>query len=134
MNLTPDQVTAAQGFIGSFLVMTMGASILWGMYKAVIVDWAIAGIVAGLIIGGLYINAQGAFFTPEPLDCGYKAMDVAEYAIALVPLFVVTAITAVMMLKKYLRGLALGFWAGILTRVIVMAFVNAPAGGYGGVC
>ena len=33
-----------------------------------------------------------------------------------------------------LRGLALGFWIGILARVAVMAVVNMPAGGYGGIC
>lgn len=135
MNLTPDQaVTIVQGIIGSFLMMALGASMLWGMYKAAIVDWAIAGTVTALIIGGLYLNAQGTFFTPEPIDCAYKAMDVSEYAVALVPLFVVTAITTVMMFKKYLRGLGLGFWIGILARVAVMAVVNMPAGGYGGIC
>ncbi len=134
MNLTPDQVTAVQGVIGSFLIMALGASMLWGMYKAAIVDWAIAGTVTALIIGGLYLNAQGTFFTPEPIDCGYKAMGVGEYAVTVLPLFVVAAITTVMMFKKYLRGLALGFWIGILARVAVMAVVNMPAGGYGGVC
>lgn len=134
MNLTPDQVTAAQGVIGSFLIMALGASMLWGMYKAAIVDWAIAGTVTALIIGGLYLNAQGTFFTPEPIDCGYKAMGVGEYAVTVLPLFVVAAITTVMMFKKYLRGLALGFWIGILARVAVMAVVNMPAGGYGGIC
>ena len=134
MNLTPDQVTAAQGMIGSFLLMALGASMLWGMYKAAIIDWAIAGTVTALIIGGLYLNAQGTFFTPEPIDCGYKAMSVGGYARAVAPLFAVTIVTAPMMFKKYLRGLAFGFWAGILTRVAVMAFVNMPAGGYGGVC
>lgn len=134
MNLTPDQVTGAQGMIGSFLLMALGASMLWGMYKAAVVDWAIAGIVAGLIIGALYWNAQGTFFTPEPIDCGYKSMGVGEYTFALVPIFAVAAVTAVMMFKKYLRGLALGFWVGILARVAVMVFVNAPAGGYGGIC
>ena len=134
MNLTPDQVTAVQGVIGSFLIMALGASMLWGMYKAAIVDWAIAGTVTALIIGGLYLNAQGTFFTPEPIDCGYKAMGVGEYAVTVLPLFVVAAITTVMMFKKYLRGLALGFWIGILARVAVMAVVNMPAGGYGGIC
>lgn len=134
MNLTPDQVTAAQGVIGSFLIMALGASMLWGMYEAAIVDWAIAGTVTALIIGGLYLNAQGTFFTPEPIDCGYKAMGVGEYAVTVLPLFVVAAITTVMMFKKYLRGLALGFWIGILARVAVMAVVNMPAGGYGGIC
>lgn len=134
MNLTPEQVTGAQGMIGGFLIMALGASMLWGMYKAAIVDWAIAGTVTALIIGGLYLNAQGTFFTPEPIDCGYKAMDVAEYAVALVPLFAVTAVTTAMMFKKYLRGLGIGFWIGILARVAVMAVVNMPAGGYGGIC
>ena len=134
MNLTPDQVTGAQGMIGSFLLMTLGASMLWGMYKAAIVDWAIAGTVAGLLVGGLYFIAQVPMFTPEPIDCGYKAMGVGEYAFAVLPLFVVAAITTVMMFKKYLRGLALGFWIGILARVAVMAVVNMPAGGYGGIC
>ena len=134
MNLTPDQVTGAQGMIGSFLIMALGASMLWGMYKAAVVDWAIAGTVTALILMGLYWNAQGTFFTPEPINCAYKAMDVAEYAVTLVPLFVVAAITTVMMFKKYLRGLALGFWIGILARVAVMAVVNMPAGGYGGIC
>ena len=134
MNLTPDQVTAVQGFIGSFLVMAMSASILWGMYKAAIVDWAIAGIVAGLIIGGLYINAQGTFFAPEPIDCRYKTLGVGGYALAVMPILVVTAITAVMMFKKYMRGLALGFWGGILARVIVMVIVSVSDGGYGGIC
>lgn len=134
MNLTPDQVTGAQGMIGSFLIMALGASMLWGMYKAAVVDWAIAGTVTALILAGLYWNAQGTFFTPEPINCGYKAMGVSEYAFAVVPLFVVTAITTVMMFKKYLRGTALGFWIAILARVAVMAFVNMPAGGYGGVC
>ena len=134
MNLTPEQVTGAQGMIGGFLIMALGASTLWGMYKAAIVDWAIAGTVTALIIGGLYLNAQGTFFTPEPIDCGYKAMGVGEYAVTVLPLFVVAAITTVMMFKKYLRGLALGFWIGILARVAVMAVVNMPAGGYGGIC
>jgi len=134
MNLTPEQVTGAQGMIGGFLIMALGASTLWGMYKAAIVDWAIAGTVTALILAGLYWNAQGTFFTPEPINCGYKAMGVSEYAFAVVPLFVVTAITTVMMFKKYLRGLALGFWIGILARVAVMAVVNMPAGGYGGIC
>lgn len=134
MNLTPDQVTAAQGVIGSFLIMALGASMLWGMYKAAIVDWAIAGTVTALILMGLYWNAQGTFFTPEPINCGYKAMGVGEYAVTVLPLFVVAAITTVMMFKKYLRGLALGFWIGILARVAVMAVVNMPAGGYGGIC
>lgn len=134
MNLTPDQVTGAQGMIGSFLIMALGASMLWGMYKAAIVDWAIAGTVTALILAGLYWNAQGTFFTPEPIDCGYKAMGVGEDAVTVLPLFVVAAITTVMMFKKYLRGLALGFWIGILARVAVMAVVNMPAGGYGGIC
>ena len=134
MNLTPEQVTGAQGMIGGFLIMALGASTLWGMYKAAIVDWAIAGTVAGLLVGSLYFIAQVPMFTPEPIDCGYKAMGVGEYAVTVLPLFVVAAITTVMMFKKYLRGLALGFWIGILARVAVMAVVNMPAGGYGGIC
>lgn len=134
MNLTPEQVTGAQGMIGGFLIMALGASMLWGMYKAAIVDWAIAGTVAGLLVGGLYFIAQVPMFTPEPINCGYKAMGVGEYAVTVLPLFVVAAITTVMMFKKYLRGLALGFWIGILARVAVMAVVNMPAGGYGGIC
>ena len=132
--LTHEQTIGAMGVVGSFLLMAMAASILWGMYKAAAVDWAIAGIVAALIIGGLYWNAQGTFFVPEPTDCGYKAMGVGEYGLALVPFFAVTAVTAVMMFKKYMRGLALGFWVGILARVAVMVFVNAPAGGWGSAC
>ena len=134
MELTPEQTMGTMGIVGSFLLMALAATILWGMYKAAVVDWAIAGIVAALIIGGLYWNAQGTFFVPEPTDCGYKAMGVGEYAFALVPLFAVTAVTAVMMFKKYLRGVAIGFWVGILARVAVMALVNAPAGGWGSAC
>ena len=134
MELTPEQTIGTMGLVGSFLLMALAATILWGMYKAAVVDWAIAGIVAALIIGGLYWNAQGTFFVPEPTDCGYKAMGVGEYAFALVPLFAVTAVTAVMMFKKYLRGVAIGFWVGILARVAVMALVNAPAGGWGSAC
>ena len=134
MELTPEQTIGTMGLVGSFLLMALAATILWGMYKAAVVDWTIAGIVAALIIGGLYWNAQGTFFVPEPTDCGYKAMGVGEYAFALVPLFAVTAVTAVMMFKKYLRGVAIGFWVGILARVAVMALVNAPAGGWGSAC
>ena len=132
--LTQEQTIGAMGTVGSFLLMAMGASILYGMYKAAVVDWVIAGIFAGLIIGGLYLNAGGAFFTPEPVNCGYKSMGVGEYTIALMPLFAATIVTAVMMFKKYWRGLALGFWVGILTRVMVMVFVNAPAAGWGSAC
>jgi len=114
--------------------MAMGVSILWGMYKAQVADWVIAGIAAGLIIGALYLNAGGDFFTPEPINCGYQSIGVGEYTIALVPLFAATAVTTVMMFKKYWRGLALGFWVGILTRVMVMVFVNAPAAGWGSAC
>jgi len=122
------------GVVGSFLLMAMGVSILWGMYKAQVADWVIAGIAAGLIIGALYLNAGGDFFTPEPINCGYQSIGVGEYTIALVPLFAATAVTTVMMFKKYWRGLALGFWVGILTRVMVMVFVNAPAAGWGSAC
>ncbi len=124
----------AMGVVGSFLLMAMGVSILWGMYKAQVADWVIAGIAAGLIIGALYLNAGGDFFTPEPINCGYQSIGVGEYTIALVPLFAATAVTTVMMFKKYWRGLALGFWVGILTRVMVMVFVNAPAAGWGSAC
>lgn len=134
IELTQDQNIGMMGIVGSFLLMAMGASILWGMYKATGVDWAIAGIVAGLIIGALYWNAQGTFFTPEPINCGYKSMGAQEYSFRLLPYFAATAVTAVMMFKKYLRGLALGFWVGILARVAVMVFVNAPAGGWGSAC
>ena len=124
----------AMGVVGSFLLMAMGVSILWGMYKAQVADWVIAGVFAGLIIGALYLNAGGTFFTPEPVNCGYRSMGVGEYTIALVPLFAATAVTTVMMFKKHWRGLALGFWVGILTRVMVMVFVNAPAAGWGSAC
>lgn len=134
MNLTPEDLTSAKAMIASFLVMALGASLLWGMYKATIVDWAIAGTVVGLLIGGLYFIAQIPLFTPEPIDCSYKAMGVGGYTLTIIPIFAVTVVTAIMMFKKYLRGLALGFWAAVLVRVLIMAVVNMPGGGYGGIC